>query len=260
MNRILENTFSRHIKGFFAVSKSGFRERLKYGLFEIFPLLLFYLGVYIVAKGAFSFEGAGNWHFKFVLIVACVDSIGDALFLKGLFEHIQSLKKSSGFQYLIQPGNPLVNILFLRFDFPSLLLGIAAGFWLLGLEFQTSGFRSLVLLPCLGLGIVTHIVLTSSFHLVQAFFEPRMLLGFGNPASRLYTRPLHLILGAGAAGLICKSLYPVYFITAFASEAVPLSLTSSIQFFAWLLLGAAAVAVWSIGLNFVAIRSIRKWS
>jgi hypothetical protein len=258
----------RVIKGFISVSKSGARTRVSAGLLELVPQLLYYSAQALVVFSAFSeINGVeiSTWDLGLFLLVMCgVDSLGDAIIFKGIGQYCQSLRRSQVSYYLTTPGSPLLKVILLRSDIPMIILGLAFMSVAVSLVWIKLGLLKAISLAAASLfGVLVHGVLTSAFFIIQAFFDPKMPIVLGSPASRFYSKPLHLVLTSGLAVGILGFLYPAFFITAF-----PAGLVSRVDFLSGIgvdpmvfgACGLASVSIWMIALNEVIKRTCEKWS
>ncbi len=253
-------------KGYFQTSLSGAKTRILPGLLELIPQLCFYsihgAILYFVFRKIDGIIVPNPILLNFFLVMCCVDALGDALFFKGLWEYCSSLRRGYPLYYLMAPGPFLPKVLFLRFDLPMALLGLVFG--ALAILQGTWAFSAnpIVCFVAIAFGVVTHITLTSAFHIVQAYFDPTLPIALGSPASRLYTKPLHLTLKSGAFATVLLFLYPAYFITAFPSGfATSHFLHPLVQAWGSAVLGIGFVVLipWWLGLDKVVRISCRKW-
>ncbi|MDP5274841.1 hypothetical protein [Chengkuizengella axinellae] len=250
-------------KSAYQVSKFGVKNRFMVGIVELIPQLLFYAAQFVVVFAMFSVID-GNIVDKmelvtFFVIMIAIDSIGDALLFKGIQEYIKNIRRGQTLYYILTPGLTLFKVLFYRWDFPMLILGIiffVAANMIGGFYYHVSPiYISITLI----VGIMAHIVLTGAFHIIQAYYDPRMPIHLGSPASRLYTKPMHLFLTGGIAFSVMSTLYPAYFITSLPS-IVTTNFSGVIE---WSLLyvyvvGVICIGLWMAGLNFIIKKTCKE--
>ncbi len=157
-----------------------------------------------------------------MLILICVDAIGDSIIFKGIHEFSQALVSGHTWNYSLLPGTNILKIVLFRFDISTVILGLASGLILL-FRMANLYVHPLYLVGvifALILGIATHMTLSTFYFLIQGYFDPKMAIIRGNPNVKLYTKPLALLWNGSFALVFIKRLYPVYFATAFAHELV----------------------------------------
>jgi hypothetical protein len=189
----------------------------------------------------------------FGLYVCSIDVLGDAFIYKGIWEFCSSLRRGQCAYYLTHPSMPWLSVVALRFDIPMVMLGILFATATLTWAGFTVGVGALAIIPFLLVGTLSHAVLTSSYLLIQAYFDPQMPIPLGSPATRLYTKPLHLLLHMGWVKILLSTLYPAYLITGIGGEWL------YVQKVSWILLagGLLGLMLWIRLLNFVIIRTIQ---
>lgn len=266
MQRFIAESFAP-ILAAVAASRAGMRRRVTAGLAELVPQLLFYATHGIVIFSVFRTVGGrsvpSSSLVTFFFIMCCVDALGDALFFKGLWEFCAALRRRSFGFYRLAPGSALAKALFLRFDVPMVAMGAVFGLVALVHAFLAQATSPLLLAPAIAFGIAVHILLTSAFHLVQAAIDPTMPISFGSPASRYYTRPLHLFVKLSATGWLLSTIYPAYFITglpaAIASGSAPWHADAGDAMLA-MSAGLVSVGVWVVVMNAWVRLAMRRWS
>jgi hypothetical protein len=251
------------LQGVWRASRLGMNTRLSLGLLELVPQLLFYAAHATVTFTMFH-EVHGELQdtralLVFLFLMFAVDSLGDAMMFKGVHEYTRSLRRGQALYYLLSPGMPLFKVLFLRWDMPMVLLGGIFALVGVAMSFVFYATSPFVVLLCLALGIVTHMILTSAFHIIQAYFDPTMPIGLGSPASRYYTKPLHLFFSGSTTLGVLMTLYPAYFITAFpAGIAVHHTVGTWPQHpVACYVVGMGCLLLWAIGLNEIIKKSCK---
>ena len=254
---------ARVLRGAWRVTKQGASYRLSLGLLELFPQFLFYLAHAIVIFAMFhTVQGqvvARTELMVFLLMMFSVDSLGDALMFKGISEYLKSLRRGQTLYYLLSPGMPLLKVLFFRWDLPMVILGLGSGLSAVVLSAIKFGSSPLLTVICLAFGILTHIVLTSAFFIVQAYFDPTMPIAFGSPASRFYTKPMNLFFSGTVATGILISIYPAFFMTAFPAGLAVNHMVGVIPQHPVIAyaIGAVSVGVWMFVLNSLVKKSCK---
>lgn len=246
-----------------AASRAGAANRLVAGIMEIIPQVLFYTThsfVAFVLYRAVKNQIIPVSHIVvFLSIMICIDSVGDALFFKGLWEFCAAVRRRNLVFYMTAPGPALLKILMLRWDFPCLIFGIAFGLFAILYSWFYFAVPPILILLAIILGIVTHIILTSAFHLIQVGIDPSMPLPFGSPASRFYTKPIHLLLNSGAISIVLIHIYPVYFISAFPA-ALATSIPLPYQYFNMFLFSLLSLGTWVTAMNKIVNKIMSNWS
>lgn len=197
----------------------------------------------------------------FIGIMICVDGCGDAIFLAGIHEYCTSLVRGQTVYFLLTPGTPLLKIFFFRVD--STKFGFSALSGLAAVLFATIKYESNPLLTSfvIVVGIFTHMILTSAFHIIQAYWDPTRPIRLGSPATRFYTRPIHLVLSSLPVHIILILIYPAYLATAFpsivATKLIPIDFPFSLG--TAFGLGVAMLLVWAVCLNHLIKKSCVKY-
>ncbi|MGB8954354.1 MAG: hypothetical protein WCC10_03215 [Tumebacillaceae bacterium] len=196
----------------------------------------------------------------FILIMICVDGCGDAIFLAGIQEYCASLVRGQTVYYLLTPGAPLFKIFFYRVDITQFGVCALTGITAVGFAAVERGSNPLLSLAVIIIGIFTHMILTSAFHIIQAYWDPTRPIRLGSPATRFYTRPIHLVVTSLPVHIILVLVYPAYFATAFptviATNIVPPSFPFSLGL--GFSLGVGMLLLWMIGLNYLIKKSCMK--
>jgi hypothetical protein len=256
------------LRSFYLVSLLGVRGRLFIGLAEIIPQLMFYtthgISIFTLFSVINDKKVSQRSLIIFFLYMCCVDSVGDALFFKGLGEYCMALRKRFPVYHLLSPGNPLLLCLFLRADIPMIIFGFLFGLAGFSLSWYWAGVQAaLISVPLLIFGIFTHTILTSAFHILQAWIDPRMPIAYGSPASRFYTKPLHLALNSGLSLAALVLFYPAFLMTALPAGVAAQDFRAAQLASSWYLIfaaGSVSIAVWFFVLNRIVVRSAKKWS
>lgn len=249
----------------FKVSIKGMSKRLSVGILELVPLGLFYLAHTVIIYAMFSVI-QGETILKrdlmvFIFILIAIDSLGDALLFKGLQEYTKSLRRGQSYYYLLSPGTPIFKVLFLRWDVPMILLGSISGLLAVIVSYVYYDTPPFILGFALVVGVITHVVLTGAFHVIQAYFDSTMPLPLGSPSSRIYTKPIHLLVSQGIGLIIIMSIYPAYLITAMpAGIAINRTVSNILQHLGlWYILGISCIALWLYFLNIIVRKSCQKY-
>lgn len=254
----------RLLRGAWRVSLSGSSNRLQYGLLELVPNLVFYLAHAIIVLTMFRTIGgesvAVSKLILFLLVMICVDSIGDSMIFKGIGEYTRCLRRGETLYYLLTPGTPFLKVLLFRWDMPMLVLGFAAGAGAVVMGSMLYDASPLFTTLCIGIGIIAHGVLTSAFHIIQAYFDPTMPIAFGSPASRFYTKPLHLFVSGNIGLFIMIAVYPAYLITALPAGVASMELLGGLTQFplACYVAGVISLVLWGVLLNIVIVKSCTR--
>lgn len=263
---MLRNSIINQIKSVINVSKVSRNERMIFASIELIPLLLYYGSIYFGLINIYTFKHSGSfWVFDFLLIVICIDSIGDSFIFKGIQEFALAIRSRNIWNYSILPGQNILKIILFRFDFPTVMLGILSGIILNFRIYHSSGSLIYLILFdfSLLLGIVTHMTLTSFYFLIQGYFDPKMSILFGNPVTKIYTKPIALLWNGGFALVFLKVFYPVFFATAFPHDLLTrLNLTPIVflKFFAaQFFMGCFSICIWLRFGNFLVLKIIEKW-
>jgi hypothetical protein len=253
------------LKAFYYVSYIGMKKRFHLGLIELIPLMIFYIANFLVITTLFkNINGQETPLINlilFVLNMIVVDSIGDAFIFKGISEYLNTLREKGTSTYFCLPGSFIFKVIFLRFDFPMVILGtINLIVILFILLFKYSIHIFILYLLYTIFGILCHMVLTSGFFIIQAYFIPNTPISYGNPASRLYVKPLQLIINNANALFILTAIYPAYFITAASNSLIMNKDRLFIHNLGiYTLFGILSILIWIIILNFIIKKSILKY-
>ncbi|PWK07889.1 hypothetical protein [Tumebacillus permanentifrigoris] len=197
----------------------------------------------------------------FIGIMICVDGCGDAIFLAGIHEYCTSLVRGQTVYFLLTPGTPLLKIFFFRTDTTKFAFCALAGLGAIGLSVVERDSNPFLVLLVLLTGVLTHMILTSAFHIIQAYWDPTRPIRLGSPATRFYTRPIHLVLRSLPIQIILVLIYPAYFATAFptiiATNIVPPEFPFSLG--TAFVLGVGVLLLWAVGLNHLIKKSCVKY-
>jgi hypothetical protein len=234
---------------------------------ELIPMLCFYAVQAVVVFGAFrNINGtmvSKNDLMMFFFTMCGIDAIGDALLYKGLAEYCAGLRKGNSVYVLTTPGLPLLRALLLRFEMVQVLLGLLFLTIAAVLVFSLNSSHFFLYLLTIPLGIVVQFLLSSAFHLVQAYLSPLMPIAFGCPASKLYSKPLHLLQNSFVFAIVSVIFYPVYFVSAFpaqiASNQIGISYFHEFGF-GLIIFGVLSIFIWFLFLNALVLKSCTKWS
>ncbi len=252
------------ISAVWKMSKAGVANRLRFGLLELIPQLLYYLAMSIIVLLMFSVIRDQTIPMRdlviFLLVMYAVDSLGDALIFKGIGEYCASLRRGQTMYYLLSPGMPLFKVIFLRWDLPMLGLGAICGLGAILLSWMFYATNPILIAFALLFGTFTHVVLTSAFHIIQAYFDPTMPIALGSPSTRFYTKPMHLFVSGSVSLTFLMTFYPAYFMTAFpAGLAIQQTQGVLTQYAtACYLVGALFLCLWIFMLNAVIKSSCRR--
>ena len=258
----------RPFVAFYRVSLIGVKSRFLAGLASLIPQILFYtthgIGIFTLFSAIDNKSTDQKSLVIFFLYMCCVDSVGDALFFKGLWQYCAALRRRFPVYHLLSPGNPLLLCLFLSSDLPMIVFGSLFGFVGFSLSWYWNGAGAALLsVPLLVFGIFIHVILTSAFHLIQAWIDPKMPIAFGSPASRFYTKPLTLVLTTGVTLGALVLVYPAFLMTALPAGIAAQDFRIAELKSMWPLTfgaGILSVAVWAFLLNRIVIISGKKWS
>lgn len=263
INQSLTGSFTL-ISAVWKMSKAGVSSRLKFGILELIPQLLYYIAMSIIVLMMFSIIRDQSIPMLelsiFLLVMFCVDSLGDALIFKGISEYCASLRRGQTMYYLLSPGMPLFKVIFLRWDMPMIFLGTICGLCAIVLSWIYYSTNPILIALALLFGTFTHVVLTSAFHIIQAYFDPTMPIALGSPSTRFYTKPMHLFVSGSVSLTFLMTLYPAYFMTAFpAGLAIQQTQGVITQYtIACYLVGAVFLGLWVLLLNAVIKSSCKR--
>lgn len=251
----------------------NFNQRWKQGLGELLPQAFFYLTQAVMVMSLFrninGFEIPQQVLIQFLLLLFAIDSLNDAFLYKGLFEYVLNLRRGQIFYYILGPKNPLVKVIFLRVELPMFFQGVVFTFIYLGYTLynliQTHAhihlydifLQTLILAVILCLGVVVNLVLTSAYFIIQSYFDPLIPIPMGSPATRYYTRPIHLIIQNSFLMFILKWIYPAYFITGFASSVSNLSV-DGLSILLSIIALVSILLIWINVLNHIIIKACQK--
>ncbi len=68
---------------------------------------------------------------NFMLILICVDAIGDSIFVKGIQEFALAIRTGNTWNYSLLPGTNILKVILFRCDIPTVVLGLVSGLILL---------------------------------------------------------------------------------------------------------------------------------